>query len=130
MEFFNFGNQETFHFFTWVAKSGRVNIDSLIEKAYKRAENPDNDLFPEGEICVVVRDHLTEELVGVLEILAPWDISEVEFGKVLLNPLNNYSLWQPIFANAVARIDCTAVAQAFLIRAGKWAPSKVRLKAI
>jgi hypothetical protein len=36
--FFNFGNDETFHFFHWICQSVHGGPDALIEEAFTQAE--------------------------------------------------------------------------------------------
>jgi hypothetical protein len=38
IQFFDFGNSETFHFFRRVSESGKVNPADVIERAFKQAE--------------------------------------------------------------------------------------------
>lgn len=130
MQFLNFGNNETFHFFSWVTGSGLINVTALIERAYKKAENPDDDYFPDEDICKIVRDHIADELESLIIEIAPidrliWDGPEI---GCVVDTVE--SAWQPILHLALARIDLRVVAEAILIRAGKWAPSKVRLEPI
>jgi hypothetical protein len=126
IQFFNFGNDETFHFFKWVSESGQVTPATLIATAYHNSEAPDDEHLEDEDICVVARNRLAGLLADLLEETTPvGDFTggeqEHEIGNVWNSP---ESLWKPIFASALSRIDCHAVAEAMLIQAGKWTPSK------
>jgi hypothetical protein len=124
-EFFGFGNHETFHFFIWICESDASLPDRLIADAFQKAEEKLGDEEYEGDdTCCIVRDCLLEKLRdGILygEIAPNLEPSarHLKIGSVTPSP---DSLLQPIFARALARIDCFAVAKALLIRAGKWNP--------
>lgn len=126
MQFFNFTNEETFHFFKWVTDSGQVDPKALIEEADSSVE-ADTEHFEEEAICVVARDILARPLYVLLEdALEPLhgtlaDAAEAEVGNVWNS---KELLWLPLLALAAVRVDCGATAQALLIRAGKWAPDK------
>lgn len=66
MQFFNFGNDESFHFFKWVCESGLVDVQRLIDEAFQNAEH---DKWLEIGTCVswVVRDKLADLLQDVLD---------------------------------------------------------------
>ena len=129
MQFFNFGSQETFHFFKWVTESGCLKTDELIAKAMQQVEG--DEMFEMGvSVSDVARDKLAELLEEALDDVkmdALDDIEGPEIGCVWNDPA---SLWKPLLTLAFYQIDCRAVAEALLIRAGKWAPDKELPEAI
>jgi hypothetical protein len=122
MQFFDFGNSVTFHYFKWVSESGQADPDALIGEAFRKAET-DTEHFPGEDVCMVVRDNLAGLLTELLADVVPdvADDSAFPLGGVWNSP---ESLWKPILAHAIWTVDCQAVAEALLIRAGKWNPSK------
>jgi hypothetical protein len=123
IEFFNFSNDATFRAFEWFSESGHelADPDKMIRDAFETAESSGGH-FAEEDICIVVRDKLAERLEKLLEELAAnigVDLGE-GIGPVSPNP---ETLFFPLFASAISEIDCRLIAQAFLIRAGKWSPS-------
>jgi hypothetical protein len=136
VEFFNFGNNETFHFFKWICES-EPGPDALIAEAERKAETVEHDEFEWEDICFIVRNRLMTKFGEILFDIAPeLDNDLLEIGKIE-TPLWSHtadghadSLLQPIFAVALSRIDFQAVAEALLIQAGKWNPSKVGPEAI
>ena len=106
MEFFNFGNDETFHFFKWICESGQADANDLIANAYKEAEALADDEFEEENICIVVRNHLANTLRDLLWEAAPGErftlpVEAPEIGCVWDEP---ESLWLPILVLALNRI--------------------------
>ncbi|HWY88247.1 MAG TPA: hypothetical protein VNX28_16165 [Gemmataceae bacterium] len=127
VEFFNFGNNETYIFFCWIVHTH--SVEDLIASAFKIAETPSPDDYDGEDICVAVRGRLTEKLREIVHDVAPgldpdcigtWAIGAAED-----NQNSPDSLLLPILALGLGRIDHGAVAEALLIRAGKWSPSKV-----
>ncbi len=130
IEFFNFVNQETFHFFQWICKSVPSGPEALIADAFKRADEPGEMEFPGEDVCYAVRDRLAEILEKILDdVASTLDIDDelLEIGTVWTDeqgrPVGK-ALWQPILALAFGQIDCRTVAEALLIRHGKWNPSQ------
>jgi hypothetical protein len=123
--FFNFGNDETFHFFTWVT-GGDFDVPAMIAEAFHAAETPDNEHSPDEDVCIVVRDKLAARLEDLLADAVPdcaFDAAP-EIGNVSHAPgERDRALWLPILACALDGIDCAVVAEALLIQARKWAPS-------
>src|SRR6478735_4101238 len=66
IEFFNFGSNETFHFFKWITESGQVDLQSLIDEAFKRAETDDFLEMGMG-VCETVRPILADVLEEKLD---------------------------------------------------------------
>jgi hypothetical protein len=128
-EFFNFGNDETFHFFKWIC-GNPAGPDALVRDAFRAAETPGEDEFPGEDICYAVRNRLRAKLEEILWNAAPdadSDTSGLEIGDVWLDSSGRPkadALWLPILSLALARIDCQTVAEALLVRVGRWNPSK------
>jgi hypothetical protein len=100
---FDFGTDETFCFFVWVCAPER-GPDALIAKAFKKAKQPQVGLL-DDEARFIVRDHLADELHNLLVHAAGTP-----------DPLLDRRL-HPL---GLAQVNCQAVAQALLMRAGKW----------
>jgi hypothetical protein len=127
MQFFNFTNEETFHFFEWVTRGKQVDPEALIADAYRDAEN-DREGALIGEamgICYLVRDHLADRLADVLEETLPLEF-RIDDGFYQAGAVqeDEESLWQPLLALAAGGVNYSLVAQALLARAGKWSPEK------
>jgi hypothetical protein len=129
MQFFDFGNSETFYFFRWISESRLVSPNEMIAKAFGRAET-DVWLKMGEDVSVVLKDMLAKELTDLLGDIeanydpdSPWPASvndsdyPAEFGEYR-------SLWIPLLVLSFDRIDCQRVAEALLIQAGKWNLSK------
>jgi hypothetical protein len=134
VQFFNFGNQQTFHYFDWLTRSGSVDTDQLIARAFEElAKNTDDQITLTEEamgtseaLRDVLARQLRERLEAILPLQAdlwagPW-IGDVDGSEE--------SLWTVILYDAARDIDLHAVAQALLIRSGNWAPSNERPEAI
>jgi hypothetical protein len=122
VEFFNFGNDQTFHFFTWLCKSGLVDLQQLIRDALNDAdESPDalereegySDLAVE-RLAYRLEDSLNEQLINVIPDHLPPDGPYIAGECSTLN-----DLWMPLLSHAVHSVDCYKVAEALLIRARK-----------
>ena len=109
-KFFNFGNEETFHFFKWISESGRA--DQFIEGAFTNAQ-ADEWLKLGAGVAEALRDALAGELQEV--------IADELSGVDEANPQN---LSELLLIIAAERIDCGRAAEALLIRASKWNPDK------
>ena|SRR5438128_740977 len=119
MRFFNFSNDETFHFFKWVSESGRVNPTALIADAYAEIK-PEENILDES-CCVLARDILADRLYDLMEDALPLDrpSETCEIGEVWDD---DEALWAPLLVIAAERVCFDLVAEALLIQAGKWAP--------
>jgi hypothetical protein len=123
IEFFNFTNQETYHLFQWISKN--VDTKALIDKAFKLAE-ADVWEVTAGDTATGLLTELTnllealvwEEVASKIEI---YDESDFALGEV---DDSDESLWIPLVAHAFRKMHFGNVAQALLIRAGKWSPDK------
>jgi hypothetical protein len=127
VRFFNFGNHQTYHYFEWLTRNGCVDVSALIQSAFAALEESTDHHVVLTEAAIgtseALRDILARQLRSRLEEAlplkadlwaGPW-IGDVDGSEE--------SLWAPILYNAARDIDCHAVAQALLIRAGKWAPN-------
>jgi hypothetical protein len=124
-EFFNFGSDETFHFFRWVCAT--CNPEALIAAAFDEAKDIKDVL--ESSTYHTVRDQLGRKLGQILDDLGyDWgahpDMCEL-FARNPLHGAPGESLFLPLLVEAMDRIDCYAVAEALMIRAGKWAPGPI-----
>ena len=124
MEFFDFGNSLTFHFFKWITESGQATPQILVTEAFEKAET-DTEHFADEDVCIIVRDVLAHRLAELLADVASDQDADPACAPELGNVWNSReALWKPLLADAFAAIDCGAAAQALLIRGGKWNPSK------
>ena len=140
MQFYNFGNDETFHFFQWVVHSGLVSSDDLIKQAYDQVEK--NDWYERGmDISNLAHDELTKILDALLDKLADDWVESI--GVSLALPDSNVddmaesedygsvdALFMPFIVKFVRSVCPSTVAKALLIRARKWAPDRDRPKLI
>jgi hypothetical protein len=126
VQFFNFGNDQTYHFFQWVSRSGMIDPKELISKAMEQVE--DDDWFKMGsDVSTVARDKLADLLEELLEEVTGMVSDEWPIGAV--GP-SDEALTAPILQAALNQIDFHAVATALLISAGKWAPDRELPEAI
>lgn len=123
VKFFNFGSDETFHFFRWVTEGGHVDPSALVARALAEVEG--DPAYEIGmDVSSVAKDKLAAILDDLLEELSPFTQLNVnEIGDV---DRSTESLFEPLLELALNRIDLHATAQAMLIRAGKWAPDRDR----
>jgi hypothetical protein len=130
MQFFNFGNGPTYHYFAWLQKN-KEDTAGLIRKAFDQVEK--DDWFKMGECpSVVARDRLAD----LLEELFDLQIAEVftEYVSFYDGPGigdvddSAESLALPLFMEAARSISFTIVAHALLIDAGKWNPDPIEDK--
>jgi hypothetical protein len=127
MTWFNFGNNETYHYFTWVTESGQIDVQKLLADAYTEVQT-DTEHFADEDICIVARDVLAGLLQDRLEEISSNELgcdlgpfAGVGIGEVWNT---DQSLWLPLARLALQQIDCHTVAEALLRQAGKWHPSK------
>jgi hypothetical protein len=117
MQFDNFINEPTSHFFTWMTDGGgTAALPGLLAKAFGQVEDDPRFMMGEG-FPEVAREKLAELLeVHLLDFLGEggW-IGEVD------DRLE--SLTRPLLELSLSQIDFKAVA--VLIREKKWAPDKV-----
>ena len=73
MRFYSFGNSQTYQFFWWALHSGKVPVDSLIDRAWEKIETGE-DNTADGklwhEMGVDASTCLRDELAGLLEEIA------------------------------------------------------------
>jgi hypothetical protein len=122
--FFNFWNRESYHFFCWCSHdSRRSKVGHLIHEAFNRL--PQNEWYKmDVDTAYCLKEELGKLLEQELEDLAlnvgwteDFTIGDVDSGED--------SLWLPVLSDAMSNIDTETVAEALLIRAGKWAPEKL-----
>jgi hypothetical protein len=117
VRFFNFGSDESYHFFEWLRQ--HRDVPALVAKAMKEVEV--NEWFKMGEdVSRVARDQLAgiveEELENLIGDGTDYDPNFIEKADDV------GALVKPLLAIASGRIDFGAVAEALLIDAGKWNP--------
>jgi hypothetical protein len=128
MEFFNFRNAETFHFFKWLCHSGCVDVEGLIELALQHSQAP--ELFELGfDLSRVAREKLAEllevELVEAKAVAAREHRLDLLVGTIQVEDTayEGYgSLLSPLLYDALEKIDLCVAAEALIRRAGKWVP--------
>lgn len=135
MEFFNFWNAETFHFFQWLTKTDAASPQALIDRAIEKVDDPE----PEersgletmlGNGCIAVREALSGLLSELLEDALfllngkPMDVCTILDCEDRKGGLDINDLFEPLLKHAVANVDCDVVAEALLRRAGKWNPDR------
>lgn len=125
IEFFHFGNDETYHFFRWVTEGGWHDADALVTKAMERV---DEESCPTAgaDVSMIARSKLADMLGEILDAILEdlWHgESPGEIGDVGRHPA---FLVNPILKRALDQIDLRTVAQAMLIRFRKWAPDRER----
>jgi hypothetical protein len=132
MQFYNFGNEETYHCFVWLTESGTIDIGKLIAEAFDAVEG--DQWYKMGcDVSTVARDKLSNILeLEIQDYMAgfDWDLLEAEIGVVWKEDANCGSnsrcLFLPIFSLAMSRIDYTSVSEAILMKYGKWNPEDYR----
>jgi hypothetical protein len=132
MEFFNFGNSQTFHFFEYVTKSGKVPVDELMAKAQDAIDEKDLDLYDvceclANEMVNVFADALDDAIDAAglscnLEALQCGEWLPSEHGGHIRGEQEEADLFRPILAEALEQINFYAVAVAILLSKGKWNP--------
>ena len=134
MHFFNFTNSESYHFFHWLCRSGKVDLDTLVRSAM---EGVDGDLSYQAgaDVSSVARDNLISALEQVvLDLrLTCWTQHQLHLDHGIGEPeelaYDGYpALFGPLLCEALGRVSLPAVAKAILIRAGKWAPDRTLVK--
>jgi hypothetical protein len=126
VKFFNFGNGETFHAFQWVTNCKALNVDAMIAAAFDAVKPEDLDI---SDTCEEARDQLSEHLEELFEaqfsgLAERCDADYVDgykwcaFTDVPDGSTN--SLLFPILAQGMRNIDFPVLAEALLVRAGKW----------
>jgi hypothetical protein len=133
VRFFYFYNAPTFHFFQWICHSGQVDPDKLVADALAQVEGDEG--FKLGtDVSTEAQGKLAELLEEVLEEQANEQLPAFEnvvgddvigVGRFEADG-GGYqwpgALFAPLLAEALAGIHFDVVAQALLIRSGKWEP--------
>jgi hypothetical protein len=131
MEFFNFTNEPSYHFFQWLIYSGQVDVDALLHKTLadvKASELVEIDLAT----SLLARENLRRQLADLFgQHQQVWygkqglDLDRYTVEACLVS--NDYAeadaLFVGLLEHAAASVSFGAVAEALLRRAGKWAPS-------
>src|SRR5262249_19111982 len=129
IEFFNFGNEETYQFVDWLLHGGEHDPKALIDQAFREAERrEDNRWIDEDEldVCDIVCKRLWErldELVLPALGLGADDAVRLDTQDSLMK---GFPLAKRMLVLAARKIDTDVAAEALLRWAGKWNPSKER----
>jgi len=123
--FFNFGNHETYHFFQWVRHRG----PELVNKAF--ADLDVGDLDPSGLMdadlpsCYAAKDKLAvilDDIINRAKLATGCELHGL-FGEP--GPGDELRLLTgPLLDMTLDGIATSAVAEALLIDANKWAPDR------
>jgi hypothetical protein len=125
MQFFNFWNAQTYHFFVWLTEGGGSDVEALVQDAFAAVEG--DPWYELGEApCQVARDKLAEALVDLLdEKASAWcDRDRDLMGEIGTVDASEDSLFWPMLRDSLDDICFRAVAEAILVRQGKWAPDR------
>jgi len=125
MEFYDFVNQQTYHFFTWVTKGGMVDVSDLVAKAMEQVEG--NYGFQIGmDVSTTAKRELADLLEErLLELLDVGDLQDA-LGVVGTVDASLDSLTGPLLALSVNQIYFDVTAEAILRQRGKWSPDTER----
>lgn len=129
MQFFNFVNEPTFHFFKWVTESDQVDVDTLVRQAFDGVEKTESHQMG-FSVSESAREALGKLLMHHLdEWTSDFDflVDEETIGSVTQT---QESLFRPLLKWALDHIYFETVAEALLRRASKWAPDRERPEAI
>jgi hypothetical protein len=125
MNFYNFHNNETYHFFVWLTESGTVDLSKLIRQAFDAVEGDPwyemGDDISRVQLGGILQNLLEEYMI---DFDADLDEAAIEDLWKDDSPSNTRCLFLPIFSLALSRIDYLSVAEAILIQHGKWNPEK------
>jgi hypothetical protein len=125
VQFFNFRNEPTFHFFEWVRAT--KDTKKLIAEAYDACEG--DEWFEMGEdVSRVARDKLADRLEEILEeaqsdwglVTDEWSVGDVDLHACAQAGTSLDALFLPLLSFVCSEILCCAVAEALLRDAGKW----------
>jgi hypothetical protein len=129
MQFFNFGNSETYLFFEWVRR--HHDVATLVAKAMSQVEG-DEWYEMDLDVCYVACDRLQELLREILQdtlgddpeepLLRGGELHQQLAPPQLREAARNHQLAHPLLMEAARRIDLGTVAHALLLDAGKWSP--------
>ena len=130
MRFFNLGNEQTFHVFTWLTQAGEVDTGELVRQAFEAVET-DEWFTMDLDVSLIAQDTLAELLTELLEgymsdfdlDLKDWPIGDVGVCDVN-GPGKTRSLFMPILWEALSRINYSRLAEAILVSHKKWNPEK------
>jgi hypothetical protein len=119
VEFFNFGNQQTYHFFCWVTEN--FDTSAQVRGAFARAGEEVSHEWSD-----LVEDALAERLGEMLEderLDAGHESEDTAPCIGDVSPPEPESLFEPILAQALRGIDMRAVAEAVLLLHRKGFPA-------
>jgi hypothetical protein len=119
-EFFDFGSQPNYHYFTWLRESGLVNVEELVRRAFEQVEQ--NEMWQQG-FCPssVALDNLQTMLLDIFNEQVRRILPE--YTGAGSAPSTGESLVLSLVSEAAANIEWSTVAHALLIDSGKWNPT-------
>jgi hypothetical protein len=119
MEFFNFINEPSFHFFKWVTESGAIDLPALVAQAMKQVEE-DKGFQMGMDVSWAAKSQLASLLEETL-----WDrLWHSWCGEIGQVDATVESLTEPLLALSLYQIVFPVVAEAILRDHGKWAPDR------
>src|SRR4051812_48668347 len=95
MQFFDFGNSETFHYFRWLTHPGNADLPALVQKAIVDAEDSADS------VSCQTRERLADALGELLNEHLYQNLGILPEGHALGDVWHNVeSLWEPLLAAA------------------------------
>lgn len=128
VKFFNFENQETYHYFQWVVHSGLVDVDSLVARTFEKVGRPfcvETDLATAHLAKQELERLLHQELERQRkEWYQRHDFSLHRYSIAACAENNDFAdpdaLFVTLFQLATDNIRVDLAAEALLRHAGKW----------
>ena len=118
MPFFNFHNDQTFHFFNWVKDGGAVDVNAMVARAVAFAGD-DQGLAMGRESTEVAHAKLRVWLADLAENITGFLLDGPSGIGMPVNGDPN-TLLGPLLHDAVQQIRFDAVAEALMRLKGKW----------
>jgi len=118
MQFFNFHNDQTFHFFNWVMDGGAVDASAMVAKALACPGNED-DQHMGRESAIAAHAKLRGWLIDLVETMTGFELDKP---SGIGTPANGgpEAFTRPLLHDAVRKIHFDAVAEALMRINGKW----------
>jgi len=118
MHFFNFHNEQTYHFFSWIVNGGAVDAKAMVAKALARSGG-DDGLKMGRESTEAAHAKLRGWLVDLVENISGFTLNKPSGIGMPMNGGPNAFL-RPLLHDAVRQIRVDAVAEALLKMHGHW----------
>lgn len=118
MQFFNFHNEQSFHFFKWVTDGGGVDASAMVAKALSRPGSEDS--VPMGrENIEAAHAKLRGWLIDLVETVTGFGLDKpTGIGSPAGGGPDAFT--RPLLHDAVRKIHFGAVAEALMRINGKW----------